>query len=215
MTQWVNFLKRETRVKGQFGHRPSFFLSSLSDGHARRAEALAQLDRDAGAHQPLRPRGQQLHQHPHIRVQGWEVPKRPLGKWPPAHSLSSQFSLNSTEGIIFNLLVQYTRYSTRISGQKFNIEIKFERQKRNSELVPTNSPQITIKYKRPMAASETTAATRVDNTIAARTRGRRNRNCAKSNRKLFYLRPSTQRRSMDCHSKLEKWGLVGNFCYYK
>ena len=27
MTQWVNFLKRETRVKGQFGHRPSFFLS--------------------------------------------------------------------------------------------------------------------------------------------------------------------------------------------
>ena len=80
MTQWVNFLKRETRVKGQFGHRPSFFLSSLSDGHARRAEALAQLDRDAGAHQPLRPRGQQLHQHPHLRVQGREVPQRPLGK---------------------------------------------------------------------------------------------------------------------------------------
>ena len=48
----------------------TLFLTFVSDGHARVSEGMARMDPNAGAHQPLRPRGQQLHQYPHICVQG-------------------------------------------------------------------------------------------------------------------------------------------------
>ena len=51
----------------------------FADGALRRAEALAELDRDDRQVQPLGARRQQLHQHPHLRVQGRKVPQRPPG----------------------------------------------------------------------------------------------------------------------------------------
>ena len=104
--EWRQGSLATVECSNHFGHTQQFLSNAkltldtlvihrllISDGNAWRTEVLAQLDRDPRAHQPLCPRRQQLHQHPHLRVQGREVPQRPPGKCSSVVILFSLFAI--------------------------------------------------------------------------------------------------------------------------